>query len=402
VDRHLVPTEMTPHVEGGIVLVTHEFPPARGGIATYVEETARALAGRGVRVSVWAGGKPLKDAGTFPFRYEPIPNRGSLDWPCLWQTAAFLRARREIVESATVCFAEPGPIFASLYPWVFRTPRPRRLVLVLHGSEILRLAAFPHRRAGFRRLLKQADTIGVVSEYTRGLLERHFSGHGDRAVLVPGALRSDFQKPAARARAADDAELRVLTVARLHPRKGLHHTIAALGRLPAELKQRVVYQVVGPPSRPAYVEKLKRLAAETEVSLELRHDDRDLKQIYADADVFAMTSENSRMSVESFGLVYLEAGACGLPVVAFATGGVGEAVREGESGILMEPGDGTGLTAALTKLLESAALRSQLGEGGRRRAAERSWESNVRKLFAPELRACSKIPSDSSPTRVTG
>lgn len=367
-----------------LVFLTHEFAPKRGGIATYVEETARAAVQEGGPVAVWAGGKP-PCVSKLPFAYEPIGNNGSLDWPCLWRTARFLKARRDIIQNATLCFAEPGPIFTYLYDWLLRLPRPRRLVLVLHGSEILRLAAFPHRRIGFRRLLERADTVGVVSDYTANLLNQHFPGHGKSLVIVPGALRADFQEPPRRRRPADDPELRVLTVARLHPRKGLHHTVAALGRLPDALKERVLYQAFGPASRPAYVEELKRQAARAGVRMEVRHDDCELAQIYADADLFSMTSENSRLSVESFGLVYLEAGACGLPVVAHDTGGVGEAVRHGESGLLVAPGDGEALTDAFAKLLQSVSLRRQLGEGGRRRVNELSWAKNVQKLFNPEL-----------------
>src|SRR5690606_14213125 len=125
-----------------------------------------------------------------------------------------------------------------------------------------RIAAFPHRRIGFRRLLSKTAIIGVVSEFTRSLINRHFPGHGERVVLVPGALRSDFRIPRSRKRSTDDPEIRVLTVARVHPRKGMHLVIEALSRLPASQRRNLIYQIVGPPSRPAYANSLKQLAAQ--------------------------------------------------------------------------------------------------------------------------------------------
>lgn len=370
-----------------ILLPTHEFHPKRGGIAVYVEETARAGVALGSEWQVFAGGPTLSEPKSLPFAYEPIPNRGSLNWPDLWKTAAFLRQRRKAIEEATLCLAEPGPIFTYIYDLILHLPRPRKLVLVLHGSEILRLAAFPHRRAGFKRLLQKADRIGVVSRYAGELLERHFAGHTDRTFLVPGALRSTFRPPAIRTRPWTDSSLRVLTVARLHPRKGFFHVIRALGRLPDDLRNRIVYEIVCPENNTRYAQQLAVLAKRNQVLLQVTHNDRNLKQIYADADIFAMTSESHARSVESFGLVYLEAGASGLPVIAHETGGVAEAVCNGISGLLVKPGNSDGLTAAFQRLLSDPGLRRQLGEGGRKVADSFSWSRNIETLFPEEIKA---------------
>lgn len=369
-----------------VIFPTHEFAPKRGGISTYIEETARALSSTNlVEVGVWQGG--LKAINDFGFEVRHVNNRGSLNWPCLWKMGRFLRERADSVRSSTLCLAEPGPLFTYLYCGVLCLPWPRCLVLVLHGSEILRLASFPHRRRGFRRLLRKADKIGVVSDFTRRLLERHFPGFLDKVVLVPGALRSDFATPIAQSRNSDPpARLRVLTVARMHPRKGFHHVIRALGQLPTTLREKVSYKVVAPDGGQVYRSKLQKLANDCGVGLEISEDNGRLKEMYAEADVFAMTSDSLRKSVEGFGLVYLEAGAFGLPVVAFDTGGVGEAVRDGETGLLISPGDIAALSAALRSLIEDPELRRRLGAAGKMRVRELSWRENVEKLFTEELR----------------
>lgn len=94
-----------------------------------------------------------------------------------------------------------------------------------------------------------------------------------------------------------------------------------------------------------------------------------------------MTSMPHKHSVEGFGLVYLEAGAHGLPVVAHAIGGVPEAVIDGETGLLVPPGDQPALTAAFTRLLADPVLRRRLGEAGRARARARTWLDSARTLF---------------------
>jgi phosphatidylinositol alpha-1,6-mannosyltransferase len=372
-----------------VIFITHEFPPRRGGISTYVLETALALSKSGMRdVSLWHGGPPPSDRFclSLPFQMDHIPNKGSLNWPCLWQTARFVKSRHQAILDSTVCIAEPGPIFAYLYASLLGLPLPKNLVLVLHGSEILRLAAWRHRRMGFRQLLSKATVIGVVSAYTRSLLNKYFPGHEKRTVLVPGALRSDFLPPTSRSRPANDPnDLRVLTVARMHPRKGFHHVIESLGKIPNPLKERVSYTIIAPQGNERYRQNLISRAQQLDLQFNCKQDDSQLKQDYANADIFAMTSDELPQSVESFGLVYLEASASGLPIVANNIGGVPEAVWHNETGYLVQPDDPDGLTTAFHKLLSDPGLRRRMGEKGRNRAQLLSWEANAAKLFDKTL-----------------
>ena len=94
-----------------------------------------------------------------------------------------------------------------------------------------------------------------------------------------------------------------------------------------------------------------------------------------------MTSINHGLSVEGFGLVYLEAAAHGLPVVAHAVGGVGEAVIDGTTGLLVPPDQPTALTAALARLIDDAALRRRLGDAGRTWSRRHHWRESARLLF---------------------
>jgi phosphatidyl-myo-inositol dimannoside synthase len=366
-------------------MVTHEFHPQRGGIAVYAAEMALAATQLGHNVQVWAPASAQPDP-SWPFELRRMPMRGTHDLPAQWHIAREMVRRRRLLRNALLYVPEPGPILALLLLQYFKSIHPARLVLTLHGSEIRRLASRPFTRWTARRLFQRADRLSTANEFARRLLVENFSLPAGRIVVAPCALRSDFARasvpPADRPAALK--RVVVLTVARLHPRKGQHHVIDALSRLPTAMKSRIEYRLVGDCRRPEYQAQLERQAAAAGFPVVFHGavDDAALPRFYAEADIFAMTSAPHQHSVEGFGLVYLEAGAHGLPVVAFATGGVAEAVRDEETGLLV-PGEDIGkLTAAFARLVDDAALRTRLGVNGRARAVARTWLDSARILFA--------------------
>jgi glycosyltransferase involved in cell wall biosynthesis len=207
--------------------------------------------------------------------------------------------------------------------------------------------------------------------------------------LEPGALRSDFRVPEdaghfeREAAAGGEAEIVVTSVGRIHPRKGQLALLEAAGLLPEAVRKRVRIRLAGRVVVAEYQEQLKRLAGQSGVAVDFLGEvsDAELPRIYAQSDIFAMTSLPLPRSIEGFGLVYLEAGACGLPVLAHDTGGVSDAVIDGETGLLVSPGDRQALSGALRRLVEDGALRRRLGENGRRHARSFSWAQNAARLF---------------------
>jgi glycosyltransferase involved in cell wall biosynthesis len=378
-----------------VFLITHEFYPVRGGIATFSEEIARATAGLGYDVEVWAQSAPRRtEKKQWPFRIRRLPLKGTHNPWCLLQLASeFIRHRRNL-RYATVYLPEPGPMLTMMTLQFFRSFRPRRLVLTFHGSEILKFARNPLRRWLARQLIRRATRISTLSNYTRDLLIHHFPEAADKILLTPGALRSDFvivpPKAAAREnlppRVAKD-KIVVLTVGRLHPRKGQLVTLRALQMLPAEVRARLEYWVVGGQSKDGYEEKLRATAA-AQPDLAVRFlgnlPDDELAGVYERADIFAMTSLNLDHSVEGFGLVYLEAAAHGLPVVAHDVGGVSEAVVDGVTGLLVPPERPAQLAAAFEKLIHDPALRARLGAAGREFATRNCWKQSAETLFRRE------------------
>ncbi len=365
-----------------IVALTHEFFPQKGGIAIYIEEMARAISGNDGNIEVWAPQhEDLVDAD-FPFAVRQMPLKGAQGWPSRLQLARYMRQNRSKLEESILWLPEPGPLRACMYLQLLRSQRPKGLVITLHGSEISTFSSLWHRRKLFSGLLEAADRIGVVSRFSRDLLIDHFPQIADRVVLAPGALRSQVTATS-NGRTNKNGRVVVLTVARIHPRKGQHAIVQALANLPAELRSRIEYWIVGPVRRKGYLEHIRALADRNQVNIRVlgQVPDDQLDEVYDQADIFAMTSIPVRHSVEGFGLTYLEASAHGLPVVAHRTGGVGDAVRDGYTGIKVAPDDRNALTNAFRKLVADEPLRRQLGDNGRLWAQSFSWRDSAHALF---------------------
>ncbi len=369
-----------------VFLITHEFYPKRGGIATFTEEIARASAGLGYNVEVWAQSAPYAADKDWPFRLRRMPLKGTHDLACQLRLARELIRHRRNLRHATVYLPEPGPMMTMMLLQFFKAFRPDRLVLTFHGSEILRFSGSPLRRWLAGRLIAHATRVSTLSNYTQELLLSHFPAAADKIFLTPGALRSDFAvvppKPA-----PQKENIVILTVGRLHPRKGQLLTLQALQMLPPAVRSRLEYWVVGGQSKGRYGQQLREAAA-AQPDLAVRFfgnlPDEELAGIYEGADIFAMTSVTLDRSVEGFGLVYLEAAAHGLPVVAHDVGGVKEAVIDNVTGLLVEPDRPAQLAAAFEKLIHDPELRLRLGSAGREWAMRNCWKESAEALFNPD------------------
>jgi phosphatidylinositol alpha-1,6-mannosyltransferase len=321
----------------------------------------------------------------WPFRVRRLPGlRGTHGPASQWATARALVAGRHALRDATICLAEPGPMLALMSLQFFPTFRPRRLVLTFHGSEILRFHTNPVTRLLVRRLIGHATRVSTLTHYTQQLLCARFPTAAAKHVLTPGALRSGFAA-AAPVRRPADGKLVVLTVGRLHPRKGQLETLTALAALPPSLRANLEYWLVGTAvRRPDYEKQLRATAGRAGLTVKFLGDlsATELAAAYARADIFAMTSVDHGHSVEGFGLVYLEASAHGLPVVAHAVGGVAEAVADNITGLLVPPREPVRLTAALARLLGDDSLRRRLGEAGPAWAARTTWAHSAELLFS--------------------
>ena len=384
------------------LLLAHDFPPMGGGIARLHGEVAR----RYPRGELIVSTPQDRDAADVDAQFNgavdrlPMGRRGAKTLPglLLWSRRATALARQHHVR-----FVFCGNVKPAGYParWVFERMRIPYCVF-LYGADLLSEQHKYHhsafkRRSG-RAILGGAAVLVAISSWTRDLAltvlgELGLDGHGQRLRIVPLGTDPDRFRPgldvaALRARFAlpDGGARWLLTVARLEPHKGVDTVIAALPAIVAQAPD-VRYAVAGSgPER----ERLEKLAHKIGVADRVQFlgevGDADLPALYNLASVYVGASRRAeRIGVEGFGISLVEASACGLPVVAGNSGGIPDAVRDGETGFLVPPEDTAAVSGVVCRLLGDAALARRIGAAGRA-AVERhyNWDRVVRDLRAIE------------------
>ncbi|MDE1171178.1 MAG: glycosyltransferase family 4 protein [Verrucomicrobium sp.] len=366
-------------------------------MATYCAEIARAAAAQGHEVEVWTPGAPQKeDVALAPVRVIRFGGKSSLRLGSLLAFGLRVWRCRRMLRGVQVVLGSYGAqrIFLELERWglLGRIAAEAELTFLFHGSEVPRYRDRFFLRGPARRVFSRAPKVCATSRYSARLLEE--SGllpSGLRVGVALCAIRHDLLHAARRLREhrgrpkpRDPQEpVRVLTLARLHPRKGQLETARALAALPEAVRRKVLYQVGGTGAA-AYLYQVE--AACREGGVRFAHlgavPEERLAATYDQCDFHVMTSRALPKSVEGFGLSYLEAGVFGKPSIACRTGGVEEAVLDGLSGILVEEGNQKELVEALRRLIEDAELRQVLGEGARAHALSHDWQEAARVVFS--------------------
>jgi phosphatidylinositol alpha-1,6-mannosyltransferase len=263
-----------------------------------------------------------------------------------------------------------------------------RLVATTHGHEA-GWAQLPAARQLLRRIGDATDPITYLGEYTRSRIAPALTPEAAArmAQLPPGVDEKTFHPASGgdevRARLGLTDRPVVVCVSRLVRRKGQDTLIRALPRILAAEPDTVLLIVGGGP----YENDLRRLARETGVSSAVRFTGAvpwsELPAHYGAGDVFAMPCRTRRggLDVEGLGIVYLEASATGLPVVAGDSGGAPDAVLDGETGWVVRGGSPEEAADRITALLGDAELRRRMGERGREWVEEKwRWDLLAERL----------------------
>jgi phosphatidylinositol alpha-1,6-mannosyltransferase len=368
-----------------ILLVTNDFPPRRGGIQSYLEQFVTRLTATGdqhitVYAPRWKGSDGYdRDA---PFRV--IRHPGTLMLP---EPGVDRRMRRLIREHdiETVWFGAAAPL-ALLAPRA-RSAGAQRVLASTHGHEV-GWSMLPGARSALRRIGEGADVITYVSRYTRG---RFASAFGPTARLehLPPGVDTDRFEPDPVARAQLRARYRlgqrpvVVCISRLVPRKGQDMLIQALPDIRARVADAALVVVGGGP----YAEALHRLARDRGVGPHVVFTggvpNAELPGHYAMADVFAMPcrTRGAGLDVEGLGIVFLEASATAVPVVAGDSGGAPETVRDGETGRIVDGRSHEEIVEAVSALLTDSATARRMGEAGRRWIGrDWNWDTHTARL----------------------
>ena len=317
-----------------------------------------------------------------PYRVVRLKCSGRLTPAGIVRLAAGLDQRRsQWRETAPVLLSVGAQMAAFLLQAAGRFPA-RRAICFFHGSELLRFARHPFWRPLARRFYARAAGFAVASQYVQDLAHQSGLLPANAAFcLAPCAVPATLTGPPSDFPAKTEGTIRILTVARLHPRKGQLQVAQALALLPAEMRARLVYRLVGT-GDPAYQRSVEAVCRKAEVRCECLGDidERALAMMYSRCTIYAQASQTLPQSVEGFGISLLEAGYYGCPIAAFRSGGVSEAVQDGRSGILVAEGDVADLSAAIARLIADPELRQQYGAAGREYALGFAWSRSARSL----------------------
>ncbi|MFF4338593.1 glycosyltransferase family 4 protein [Kitasatospora sp. NPDC001540] len=354
------------------LIVTNDFPPRPGGIQAFVHSMAVRQPADSVVVyaSTWKDGREVAEFDARqPFRVVRDRTRMMLPTPRVTRRAAeILRAEG----CTSVWFGAAAPL--GLMAPALRRAGAERLLGMTHGHEAA-WAQLPLSAQLLRRIGSGTDVLTYLGEYTRSRIARAVGPDAARRMvqLPPGVDESTFRPDsggdAVRARLGLSGRPVVVCVSRLVPRKGQDTLIRALPRVLAAQPDAVLLIVGGGPYRAELEKLVDTVGVRSSVVFTGAVPWEELPAHYGAGDVFAMPCRTRRggLDVEGLGIVYLEASATGLPVVAGDSGGAPDAVREGETGYVVPGVGGEGVLAErLVRLLGDAGLRREMGEAGRR------------------------------------
>jgi phosphatidyl-myo-inositol dimannoside synthase len=363
------------------LLVTNDFPPKLGGIQSYLYDLWRRLPpGETTVLTTPYAGTAMWDAEQ-KFRVVRARQKVLLPTPAL---ARDIDALAQEVR-ADVIFIDPmlplGLIGSRL--------RAAPYVIVTHGAEITMYGKLPVTRKVGRRVLRGAAAVVAAGGYPAAQAA-DVAGAPLCGVVIPPAVDTarfhpsrDDERRATRVRLGLDPDRPlVLGLSRLVPRKGFDVLIDAVARLDG-----VQLAIAG---RGRDLRRLERRAARAHGDVRFLGPvaPADLAAVYASADVFAMCCRErwAGLEAEGFGIVFLEAAACGVPAVAGRSGGAHEAVVDGETGFVVPPRDVDRVRAAIDQLCRDSSLRARMGTAARRRACADFADDILVERLAPLAR----------------
>ena len=288
----------------------------------------------------------------------------------------YARTRRLLDDCDLVhCLTEPYA------PLTWLAARRQPYVLSAVGTFALqpldsRVHGWLHRRA-FRR----ARAVACISAYTERRLTARLPLANTHVVPLGVNLES-FALAETPPASADPV---LLSVGMIKERKGLHVALEAFAAV-VRRHPRAHYYIVGPQERSAYFARLERqiedLGLKEAVTFLGEVSERDLVAWYHRAAVFVLPSLSVGDHFEGFGLVHLEANACGTPAIGTLESGAEEVIVDGENGILVPQNDAKALAAASGRVLDDESLRERMGASGRDRARAMTWQQTVDRLIA--------------------
>ena len=361
-----------------ILLVTNDFGPRAGGIETFVIGLLERIP-RGevvVYTSSQENSESFDRKWSDQYGVEVIRDKSKILLP----TPRVISNLKKVIRTRKlnkVWFGAAAPLAFSAR-WL-RKSGAEHIVALTHGHEVWWSKVWPFSWV-MKEIARSIDVATYLGDFTRSAIAPRFSDPKKLIKIAPGIDTEHF-KP------RDTEELRrtlgladrptIISVGRLVHRKGQDRLLEALPRIVERFPNVTLIFVGEGPHRDHLDSLVKRFKLERNVLFIGRIQYAELPEYIALGDVFAMPSRSRLfgLEVEGLGIVYLEASACGIPVVGGASGGAPDAVRHGETGYVVDGNDVGEISERIIQLLEDKYLRESMGSAGRQWAVEEwGWQ----------------------------
>lgn len=366
-----------------LLVLSLDFPPNDGGISRLAADAVSALgqAGAKIRVATFAANSQIGLVRPACEVVEIGRRKGLRDWQLIREIRSHLRRHGKGAQILATIW-NPEATLAML-------AGARRVTILAHGNEVM---PYPHPgpKSLIRRIvLERARVVICNSRFTESFVRR-IAPQARTEVLNPAVDTQRFAPRVPRAQARRFLGLPlvarvVLTVARLDPVKGHETVLRALAALSELQRARILYVIIGSGAmRRPLAAQVHALGLSDCVRFAGFVPDDDLLMWYTAADLCVMPSivDTGRSAMEGFGMTLTEAQAVGLPVIGTRSGGIPDAVAEGDGGWLIDERDAQALADHLRRLIDQP---EDFADQGRRAAArmrrEMSWDGYARRLL---------------------
>ncbi|MCV9927432.1 glycosyltransferase family 4 protein [Flavobacterium sp. LS1R49] len=361
-----------------LIIFSYDFPPSNGGIARLCQEIAVGMRLYYTSVTVLTR---KKTGPNIPYNLNAVqvvelPTKRIV---CELAAISYLSKLKDKNQYDILCGNWHPESFLSFISGF------KNVFALGHGTEFL------SGDSSFRKFiwlpyygkltLNKLKLIIANSNYTEKLI-RQISDSGN-AVALPLAVNHYFFMPLDKVSLKVD-KLRLCTVSRIEHFKGHDFIANVIAKLPKEFRNKMEWNIAGTgPYLVDLIRLIKELGLENEVKFHGFVKDEDLPAFYSNNDLFILCSrENSKnTSVEGFGLVFLEAQSCGLPVIGTNTGGISDAIDNNNGGWLIKQDDEFELKNLLVNFLHDRSVLTNMGLKARERIVKYcTWEIYCAKL----------------------
>lgn len=362
-----------------LIIFSYDFPPSNGGIARLCQEIAVGMKPYYESVKVLTR---KKHGVNVPYNLEEaevvlLPNKRLL---CELAALKYLSKLKDKKDYTVICGTWHPEATLSLCAGF------KNVFILGHGTELIGGSSFFRKNIWLRYyakfVLNNVKLTIANSSYTRNLVKK--ISHSANCVALPLGVNHIFFKPTSLSKIIGD-KLKLCTISRIEQFKGHDFVANVIAKMPLEYRQRIEWNIAGTGD---YLDKLINIVNELGIQHIVKFHgfviDKDLPKFYDQNDLFILcTREDSRSTnVEGFGLVFLEAQACGIPVIGTHTGGISDAIEEKNGGWLIEQDNECSLSELLISLIDDRTKVNSEGLKSRKRVEEKcTWEMYCENLY---------------------